>query len=179
MASNAKVEFIDTSKEVKKTMAGLSKTALRASAKVIRKLLRDHIPKRSNNFKNHIGSWVFIDKQTGHPQLWIGFYSRAKVLKKKKQPSHASPHWIEYGTNPHHIPNKSRYPKGKFMAYGESIFGFHVNHPGQQPTHVLRDTVYNNIDEIHRAQAQYLAALNREMKAAGAIIDDSEEEEDD
>lgn len=38
------VTFIDTSPEVKKTLEGLSKTALRALGKVIRKYLRENIP---------------------------------------------------------------------------------------------------------------------------------------
>ena len=41
--ASSSVTFIDTSKEAKKTMQGLSKTALRESGKVFRKLLREKI----------------------------------------------------------------------------------------------------------------------------------------
>ena len=106
MASKSNVTFINTSKEVKKTMVGLSKTALRASGKVVRKKLRENIPVRSNRFKNHIGTWVMINYSTGQPTLQVGFYSWQKVRKKGKQPSHASPHWVEFGVKPHTIGNR-------------------------------------------------------------------------
>ncbi len=179
MAKNSSsVTFIDTSAEAKKTMQGLSKTALRESGKVVRKLLREKIASsglvHSNRFKNHIGSWAFIDRQTGQPQLQIGFYSHARVLKKGKKASHASPHWIEFGTKPHTITSK-----GHFMHYGDSNFGNKVNHPGQKATHLLRDTVQNNIKEIRKAQEEHLALLNKTLEEAGAKIYEGEEDESD
>lgn len=177
MSNKSEITFVDTSAEVKKTLAGLSKTALRASGKVVRKLLRERIPTRSKRLKNHIASWAFIDKTTGQPQLQIGFYSGARVRKKGKQPSHASPHWIEFGTKPHTMPSAKN--KGRFMAYGEDVFGFHVSHPGQKATHVLRDTVQNNIAEIKAAQEAYLAELNDTLEAAGMKVFEGEEDEDD
>ena len=83
MSSNKyKVDFIDTSSEVKKTMEQLSKSALRASAKVIRKHIRDDVPVRTKRIKNHVASWVFIDKKTGQPQAQIGFYGWQRVKKR-------------------------------------------------------------------------------------------------
>ena len=175
--SKAAVTFIDMSKETKKTLAGLSKTALRESGKVVRKLLRERIPVRSKRFKNHIGSWAFISNATGQPQLWVGFYSWQRVKKKGKDPSHANPHWIEFGTKSHAIPGAKN--KGHFMAYQDNVYGFHVKHPGQRATHVLRDTVQNNIDQIRAAQEQYLKELNNTLEEAGAKIIESEEDEDD
>lgn len=174
------VTFIDTSKEAKKTMQGLSKTALRESGKVIRKLIRDKIASsglvHSNRFKNHIGTWAFIDRSTGQPQLQVGLYSRATVLKKGKKASHASPHWIEFGTKPHTI---AATRKGRFMAYEDNFFGAAVQHPGQNATHLLRDTVQNNIAQIRAAQEKYLAELNKTLEAAGAKVYDGEEDESD
>ena len=176
--ASSSVTFIDTSKEAKKTMQGLSKTALRESGKVVRKLIRSKIASsglvHSNRFKNHIGTWAFIDRRTGQPQLQVGFYSRAKVLKKGKKASRASPHWIEFGTKSHEITSD-----GHFMRYEDNIYGFNVQHPGQKATHLLRDTVQNNIAEIRKAQEEYLALLNKTLEEAGAKIYEGEEDESD
>ena len=59
MANKYNITFVDKSDEAKKTIIGLSKTALRASGKVVRKYLRENVPVRSKRFKNHIGTWVF------------------------------------------------------------------------------------------------------------------------
>ena len=181
MANTSNVTFIDTSAEVKKTMAGLSKSALRASGKTVRQLLRQRIVStdlvHSNHFKNHIGTWAFIDRQTGQPQLQVGFYSAAKVRSKNKKASHASPHWIEFGTNPHSMPGSDK--QGHFMAYGDNVYGFHVDHPGQNATHLLRDTVQDNIAEIRAAQEQFLAELNKTLEEAGAKVYEGEEDESD
>ena len=179
--ASSSVTFIDTSKEAKKTMQGLSKTALRESGKVVRKLLREKIASsglvHSNRFKNHIGTRAFIDRTTGQPQLQVGFYSWQKVLKKGKKASRASPHWIEFGTKAHNIPGKSK--QGHFMRYEDNIYGFNVQHPGQKATHLLRDTVQNNIAEIRKAQEEYLALLNKTLEEAGAKIYEGEEDESD
>ena len=65
------------------------------------------------------------------------------------------------------------------MAYEDNVYGFHVQHPGQKATHLLRDTVQNNIAEIRAAQEQYLAELNKTLEEAGAKVYAGEEEEDD
>lgn len=165
-ANGVKVTMIDVSPEVKKTLVNLSKTALRASAEVIRKKLRENVPTRSKRFKNHIGSWAMINYRTGQPTLQIGFYSWQKVKKKGKQPSSASPHWIEFGVKAHDIPKANG--KGKFMAYEDTVFGFRVKHPGTAATHILRNTVQNNIAEIRAAQAEYLAEISKTLEQAKA-----------
>ena len=180
MANKSSVTFIDTSKEAKITMQGLSKTALREAGKTIRKLIREEIASsglvHSNRFKNHIGTWAFIDKSTGQPQLQVGFYSHAKVMKKGKKASHASPHWIEFGTKAHTIDSRKR---GHYMAYEDNVFGYTVQHPGQRATHLLRDTVQNHIKEIRAAQEKYLAELNKTLEEAGAKVYEGEEDESD
>lgn len=178
--TKSSVTFIDTSSEVKETMRELSKTALRESGKVIRKKIRETIQTtgivHSNRFKNHIASWVRINSSTGQPVMDVGFRSRAYLMKKHKKPSHASPHWIEFGTKPHTIDSRK---KGHYMAYEDNVYGYTVQHPGQKATHLLRDTVQNNIKEIRAAQEKYLAELNKTLEAAGAKIYHGEEEEDD
>ncbi len=173
-ANGAEISFIDTSKEVKKTIEKLSKEALGASAKVIRKKLRDGIPIRTKRFKNHIASWKRIDKQTGRPVLDIGFYSWQQTKKHKKLPSHASPHWIEFGTKAHQIR-----PKNAKIMYYQQSFGFLVNHPGQRPLHILRDTIQNNIGEIRAAQEEYLQKISEVLDIEDIHISETPDEEDD
>ncbi len=175
MANKYNITFIDKSDEVKKTLVGLSKSALRASGKVIRKKLRENIPVRSKRFKNHIGSWVMINYKTGQPTMQIGFYGWQRVKKKGKLPSHASPHWIELGTNSHHISVRN----AKMLAYNDTIFGRTVQHPGTGATNVLRDTVQNNITEIRKAQAEYLAEISKTLEEANIKVDRGDEFEDD
>lgn len=175
MASKSDVQFVNLSKETKDTMTGLAKSALRESGKVVRKYLRSNVPVKSKRFKNHIASWVFVDKTTGQPQMQIGFYGWQRVKKRGKQPSNASPWWIEFGTKAHQItPNNA-----KALGYADNFFGSGVRHPGTKATNVLRNTVYDHVDDIRKAQETYLAELNKELDAAGAKIYNGEEEEDD
>ena len=174
------VKVVDKADEVKKTLVGLSKAALRESGKVIRKKLRQNVPLRSKRFKNHIASWVMINRQTGQPTLQIGFYGWQRVRKRGKLASHASPWWIEFGTKPHTSPKRKI---GSFMMYenhGElQVFGYHVNHPGQAALHVLRDTVYNNVSEIRAAQKQYIAEISETIEKANRKVLNEDIEEDD
>ena len=157
-------------------MAGLAKSALRASAKVIRKHVRDDVPTRTKHIKNHIASWVYVDRDTGQPKLQVGFYGWQRVKKRGKQPSHSSPWWIERGTKPHAIltVGSIMYDKSTSTSYGNA-----VNHPGQKATNVLRNAVYNNISEIKAAQEEYLKLLNEEIKNITGKTLDGEAEDDD
>lgn len=177
MATKYNVTFVDKHDEVKKTLVGLSKTALRASGKVIRKYLRENVPLRSKRFKNHIGTWVMINYSTGQPTLQVGFYSWQRVKAKGKLPSNANPWWIERGTKAHIMPKGDK--RGHFMRYEDMIFGFNANHPGQRATNVLRDTVQNHISDIREAQEEYLAAISDTLEAAGMKVDKGDEFEDD
>lgn len=174
MSDKSKVTFVDTSSEVKKVMSNLAKSALRASAKIIRKHVRNDVPLRTKHIKNHIASWVFIDYKTGQPQMQVGFYGWQRVRKRGKLASHASPWWVEYGTKAH--PIKAR---GKTMRFDDNIYGKEVKHPGQPATNVLRNSVYNNIDEIKSAQEEYLKLLNEEISKAQGKVYNGDEEEDD
>lgn len=177
MSKKSTITFVDTSPEVKKTMIGLAKSALRASGKVIRKHVRDDVPLRTKNIKNHIASWVFVDYKTGQPQMQVGFYGWQRVKKRGKKPSHSSPWWIEQGTKPHVI-----LAKGYKPMYDKSTgtyYGQYVSHPGQQATNVLRNSVYNNISKIRAAQEEYLRLLSDEIEKAGGKALDGEAEDDD
>ena len=190
-ADGSGVQLIDTSKEAKKTLEGLAKTALRESGKLLRKQLRADIPLRSKRLKNHIASWARIDNKTGQPILEIGFYSRQKVQKRGKKPSHANPHWIELGTSSHIIGDgaKSHGRSAKLKILSNSLlmydkssntsYGKTVDHPGTRATHVLKNTVQENIDEIRKTQAEFLSYLNQTLEAAGTKIVETEEAEDD
>lgn len=173
-SNGTEITFVDTSKEVKKAIEKLSKEALGASAKVIRKKLRGDLPVYTKRFKNHIASWKFIDRNTGQPTLHIGFYSWQRVKKKGKLPSHASPWWVEFGTNPHIIKPKN----AKIMWYQNS-FGTLVQHPGQRARHLLRDTIQNNITEIRAAQEEYLAEISRVFDVADIKLTETDDEEND
>lgn len=175
MAKKNDIKFVDTSKEVKNTLVNLSKSALRASAKPVRKVLRNNVPVRLKRLRNHIASWAFVDYLTGLPQLQIGFYSASKVRKRGKQPSHANPHWVEYGVRPHVIEAKNV----KAMGYGSNFFGSSAQHPGHRGTNVLRNSVYDNIDVIKAAQIEYLSSLTGDIEMAAAKIIAGEEVEDD
>lgn len=175
MAKQSEVVFTDTSKEVKKALEGLSKTALRESGKVARKKLREAVPMRTKRIKNHIASWAFIERATGQPQLQIGFYGRGKVKKRGKQPSHASPHWLEFGTKPRVISASKR----RVLADGNVIYGKTVHHPGTPALNILRNAVFDNIGEIRKAQEEYLAKLSETIAVAQGAIVATEEVEDD
>lgn len=80
--SNNKIEFIDTSKEVKNTMVKLSKSALRASAKVAGKAIKAETQKRTGRLSKQVGYWAKINRDTGQPELQIGYYSKAQAKRK-------------------------------------------------------------------------------------------------
>lgn len=172
MANN--ITFIDTSKEVKDTMVKLSKSALRTAGREIGKHLKDNTRYRTKNLKNHIGFWAKLDKNTGQPELQVGYYSWQRVKKKGKQPSHSNPMWFEFGVNAHVISIK----KAQTLSDGIIDYGKSVNHPGLKDEHVLRNSVYNNIDSIRSAQEKYLSELNKTIEEASGKIEESEEDED-
>ena len=169
------VKFIDTSKEVKAEMVNLSKGALRSSAKVIRKILRDTVPVRTGAFKKAIASWVKIDKRTGQPSVEVGYYSRAQTKKKYGIKFFANPAWFEFGTRPHVIQIKS----AKTLTDGHTDYGKSVYNRGMSGKNFLRNSVYNNIDEIKKAQEEHLGRLTEILISQGVNIDYEDVIEDD
>ena len=155
--SNNDIKFIDTSKEVKNTMVKLSKSALRASAKVAGKAIRENTQKYTGKLSKQVGYWARINRDTGQPELQIGYYSKGQAKKKGKSPSHANPAWSEFGVNPHVISIK----KANTLSNGKINFGKSVSHPGLRGQSILRNSVFNNIDAIKDAQKEFLSALNK------------------
>ena len=172
--SNNDIKFIDTSKEVKSTMEKLSKSALRAAGRVVSKALKENTRYRTNNLKNHIGFWAKINRDTGQPELQVGYYSWQRVKKKGKQPSHANPMWFEFGVTPHVI----SIHKARNLSNGKIAFGKSVKHPGLRDEHILRNSVINNIEEIKKAEQKYLSELNKTIEDTSGKVVESEEIED-
>lgn len=174
MANSSSTKFIDTSKEVKDTMVKLSKSALRAGGKVAGKVLKEETKKYTGRLAKQIGYWARIDKQTGQPELQLGYYSKSRAKKKGKSVSHANPSWLEFGTNPHIISVNS----AKTLTDGTIDYGKSVQHPGVRGEATLRNSVFDNIDAIREAQEEYLSELNKTIEEAGGKIEESEEDED-
>ncbi len=172
--NGSSVEFIDTSKEVKDTMVKLSKSALRAAGKVAGNVLKENTKKYTGRLVKQIGYWAKIDKQTGQPELQIGYYTKSRVKKKGKTPSHANPAWVEFGVKSHTIAIN----KAKTLTDGVIDYGKSVQHPGLRGESTLRNSVFDNIDAIREAQESYLSELNKTIEEAGGKIEESEEDED-
>lgn len=174
MANSSSVQFIDTSKDVKNTMVKLSKSALRAGGKVAGKALKDTTRKYTSRLAKQIGYWAKINKDTGQPELQLGYYSKSRAKKKGKTPSHANPAWIEFGVNSHIISINT----AKTLTDGVIDYGKSVSHPGIRGESTLRNSVFDNIDAIRDAQEEYLSELNKTIEEAGGKIEESEEDED-
>lgn len=171
MANNYEVKFVDTSHEVKVTMEKLSKSALRAAGKVVSKALKENTRSRTKHLQNHIAFWARINRSTGQPELQVGYYSWQKVKARGKIPSNASPFWFEFGVKSHII----NVNNARTLTDGKIDFGKSVTHPGLREEHILRNSVFDNIEEIRKAQEEYLALLNKTMEEAKAMIEESEE----
>lgn len=170
---NNDIVFIDTSKEVKDTLVKLSKSALRASGKVIGKKLKDKTKKYTGNLSNQIGYWARLDRKTGQPFMDVGYYSKDRMRRKSKKPSHSNPAWNEFGIKAHTISIK----KARSLSDGRINYGVTVQHPGLPAQNTLKNVVVSNIQEIVGAQEKYLKELNKQISDIKGI-DDSEEEED-
>lgn len=164
---NKYVKYIDTSEEVKAEMINLSKKALKEGGKVVTKILRNTVPVRTGGLKKSITAWAKIDKVTGHPYLEVGYRSRSQ-MKKRGVHFFVNPSWFEFGTAPHEI--KSSWIKGTFrngLTDGVHKFGKIVKHPGMTQRNFLRNTVYNNINEIKSAEEKHLGELTDLMVKQG------------
>lgn len=173
-------KFIDTSAECKKAMVNLSKKALKAGGKVVTKILREEVPARTGGLKKSITAWAKIDRATGQPYMEIGYRTRSQ-MRKRGVKFFVNPSWFEFGTKPHTIMTKEYAEKG-YSSYelegNGRKYGFVARHPGMANRNFLRNTVYNNINEIQEAQQEYLGQLTEMMIAEGAKIDiDMEDEE--
>ena len=94
----AKVEFKDTSDSAKNGILEQQKQALRASGKLLKKVVRDAAPEDTGNLKKNIATWVRVNKKTGETKLEIGVYDRARAEKKGLQYAFQA-HMLEFGTS--------------------------------------------------------------------------------
>lgn len=176
---NNEVKFIDTSHECKQLMVKLSKEALKNSGKIITKILRDTVPVRTGSLKKSIRAWAKLDYKTGQPYMEVGYLTRLQ-MKKKGFKYMVNPAWFEFGTKSHTIMT-NQLKNGKPTTYKLSDtkrdFGFIVNHPGMSSKNFLRNTVFNNITEIQKAQSENLGQLTELMIQQGANIDIGDDEE--
>lgn len=179
MSNKADVKFIDTSKETKDAMVKLAKDGLKAGGKTVTKILREKVPIRTGGLKKSITAWARIDKYTGQPSLEVGYRSRAQ-MKKRGIPYVVNPTWFEFGTKPHVIMTKALKTGGKssYELHDQNQkYGVIVQHPGMQNKNFLRNTVYENIEAINKAQEESLKQLTDLMIEAGAKIDIGGDEE--
>ncbi|MBO0962497.1 HK97 gp10 family phage protein [Neobacillus sp. MM2021_6] len=95
MGSNG-VRYESNAKEVKKAIRQLEKKALRATAKVLRKLIKKKVPVDEGVLKKNVGSWV-KGKASEDPVLQIGVYDRARAKRKGYVYAYHA-HLVQFGT---------------------------------------------------------------------------------
>lgn len=166
------VKFIDTSKECKDQMKYLSRQALKSAGKVVNKILKDKLPVKTGNFKKSVKAWVKIDYKTGQPELDVGYLNKSQ-MRKRGVKFFVNPTWFEFGTKPHGIETV----RAKMLTDGINKFGAFVGHPGMSNKNFLRNTVFDNINEIKTAQEQFLGELNTIIVNAGGSVPEMEDEE--
>ncbi len=172
-----KIIFTDTSSECIALMRNYTKAGLKAGAKIVTKVLRNDI--KLNHYKTgglykSISSKVEFDKKTGQPSMLVG-YKSTEAMRKKGIKYFVNPYWFELGISAHDIATKE-YVKSGQSSYEltdnkGTKYGVIVRHPGYTGKNLLRNTVYNHIEEIHNAQKEYLAKITDIQVVKGLIID--------
>lgn len=177
------VKFVDASKECIDLMKKYAKEGLKASGKVITKILKNDI--KSNHYKTgglykSIVAWAKINYKTGQPYMEVGYRSRAQ-MKKRGVKYYVNPWWFETGIKPHTIATKQFVDTGKTsyeLHDNRGVkFGIIVRHPGRTGKNLLRNTVYNNVKEIRQAQIESLKKIDDIKVEKGLFIDLGGDEE--
>lgn len=177
------VKFVDTSKECIDLMKKYAKEGLKASGKVITKILKNDI--KSNHYKTgglykSIVAWAKINYKTGQPYMEVGYRSRAQ-MKKRGVKYYVNPWWFETGIKPHTIATKQFVDTGKTsyeLHDNRGVkFGIIVRHPGRTGKNLLRNTVYNNVKEIRQEQIESLKKIDDIKVEKGLFIDLGGDEE--
>lgn len=166
------VKFVDTSQDVIKTMQKLQRAAMRAGGKKAAEKVKENTAVRSARLQGVVGYWGKLDRYTGIPELQIGYFSKKNARKKGRRAPMVNPMWLEFGIKPHTIKTKGT----PTLTDGISDFGRKVEHPGFGGKNTLRNTVFNNIDEIRKEQEKHMALLNKEISQIVGI-DESEDDE--
>lgn len=125
------VEFVSNVDACQYTLKELERAALRDSAKLVRKVMKNKVPKWMGVLKSNIASWVKKDRGTGEVSLQVGVYSPRISKKKSKIPAYHT-HLVEFGTvnmraqpfiKPATLENISaiREIQGKYLSYIEDV----------------------------------------------------------
>ena len=143
-----------------------AREGLKAAALVLRKEMRRRAPKKTGNLRKKIR---FRLRQI---RGGLGVTGRVGVAspKNKKDKSAFYARFIEYGTSPHQIPNKTvGRGRNKRKNKKKSKFGGHVysrvNHPGQPARPFLRPAFESKKQEAVKAIGPKMWSLiKREAK---------------
>lgn len=177
---NTKIEFIDTSQECIAMMKKLSKEALKQGGKIVTNKLKEKVPVKRGYFKKAIKAWAKIDYKTGQPYLEVGYLTRAQTRKKFGLKYFVNPSWFEFGTKPHKIQTMQS-KEGTKLTYelhdNRTKYGYMVEHPGMASKNFLRNTAYDNINEIQNAIQEGLKKLEQYTLEQGMSIDIGGDEE--
>ena len=177
---NTRIEFIDTSQECIKMMKKLSKDALKQGGKIVTNELKEKLPVKRGYFKKAVKAWAKIDYKTGQPYLEVGYLTRTQMRKKYGIKYFVNPTWFEFGTKPHSIQTKQSKEGGRLtyeLHDNHTKYGYIVKHPGMSNKNFLRNTAYENIDEIQKAIQEGLGKLEEYTLEQGMTIDLGGDEE--
>lgn len=125
-----KQNYISNLDNVKKQIMDLEAKALKESAKVLRKAVKNNVPIDKGDLKKSVATWVKKDRKTGEVSLQIGVYDKRRALKK-----------------------------GLKYAYYAFLVEFGTSRTTAQP--FLKNTVMGNLEEIRKAQAEYLGQITK------------------
>lgn len=177
---NTKIEFIDTSQECIKMMKKLSKDALKQGGKIVTSKLKEKLPVKRGYFKKAVKAWAKINYKTGQPYLEVGYLTREQMRKKYGIKYFVNPTWFEFGVRPHTIQTIQSKEGGKLtyeLHDNHTKYGYIVQHPGMSSKNFLRNTAYENIDEIQNAIQEGLCKLEEYTLEHGMNIDLGGDEE--
>lgn len=177
---NTKIEFIDTSQECIKMMKKLSKDALKQGGKIVTSKLKEKLPVKRGYFKKTVKAWAKINYKTGQPYLEVGYLTREQMRKKYGIKYFVNPTWFEFGARPHTIQTIQSKEGGKLtyeLHDNHTKYGYIVQHPGMSSKNFLRNTAYENIDEIQNAIQEGLCKLEEYTLEQGMNIDLGGDEE--
>lgn len=175
------VQFVDTSKECIQLMKKLARQGLMKAGKEINKTVKNKLPVKTGSLKKSVCAKVTFDKKSGIPELDVGYRSRQQ-MKKKGIKHWVNPWWFEFGINPHEIStkevqNKSANLSYKLKDYRGVEYGYTVKHPGMPSKNLLRNTVYDSIEEINSIVEEEFKKITEYQVEQGMNVDVGGDEE--
>lgn len=181
MMNQTTVEFIDTSKECISAMKKMCRKGLMVGGKKVTEKLQEKIPVKRGFFKKAIKAKVVFDRGTGTPNLEVGYLNRKETRKRFGLNFYVNATWFEFGTKPHIIQTKESKSGKIFKTYelegNGQKYGYKVLHPGMTHKNFLRNTVYENIDEIADCIQNTMLELEKYQVEQG-IFEDIEGDEE-